>query len=372
MPNSRLPNWSSFIQPSLEHLITLSDDVGVIQHATEDIPNRATGYCTDDVARALIVVYQALQLEPRNADALRLAPVYLSFLHDAQIADGRFHNFMGYDRQWLDCVGTHDSVGRALWALGFGMRYAPRATWRRLCKRLFNKGLSSLDWLQHPRSQAYAVIGLSHACHAALADIELPAYREALRKLASSSRERYEMTHDLEWEWFENTMTYDNARLPEAMLRAGAALDDGGLTAIGLRTFAFYCRVTIENGVFVPIGNEGWYARGGERARYSQQPLEAVSLLDAALAAYDATGDASFQATAQLGLEWYLGRNSRGIVMARGGGCLDGLNEMSVNLNMGAESTLAYLSSAYALAATIRADTIEGRAIVGTLSTSGE
>lgn len=372
MPNSRRPNWSSSIQPSLEHLITLSDDVGVIQHATEDIPNRATGYCTDDVARALIVVYQALRLEPRNAAAQRLAPTYLSFLHDAQIADGRFHNFMGYDRQWLDSVGTHDSVGRALWALGFGMRYAPRATWRRLCKRLFNKGLASLDWLQYPRSQAYAIIGLSHACHAALADIELPAYREALRKLAASLREHYDTTHDREWEWFENTMTYDNARLPEAMLRAGTALDDGDLTAIGLRTFAFYCRITIENGVFVPIGNEGWYPRGGERARYSQQPLEAVSLLDAALAGYDATGDASFQATAQLGLEWYLGRNSRGIVMARGGGCLDGLNETSVNLNMGAESTLAYLSSAYALGATTARENVEGRAIVGTLSTSGE
>src|SRR5581483_8838269 len=165
---------------------------------------------------------------------------------------------------------------------------------------------------------------------------------------------------------------YDNARLPEAMLRAGTALDDGRLTAIGLRTFAFYCRVTIENGTYVPIGNEGWYSRGGTRPRYSQQPLEAVSLVDAALAAYDATGDASFQATAQQGLEWYLGRNSRGIVMARGGGCLDGLNESSVNLNMGAESTLAYLSAAYALDQTNAETNLEGRAIVGTLSTSGE
>ncbi len=338
----------------------------------EDIPNRATGYCTDDVARALIVVYQKLLLEPRDADALRLAPVYLAFLQDAQLPDGRFHNFMGYDRQWLDCVGTHDSVGRALWALGFGMRYAPRATWRRLCKRLFNKGLNSIDWLQYARAQSYAIIGLSHACHASIADIELPAYSEALRKLAGALKQRFETTCAPDWEWFEGVMTYDNARLPEAMVRAGAALGDENLKAIGLRSLAFYQRVTIEDGVFVPIGNEGWYHRGGPRARYSQQPLEAVSLVDAALAAYDATGDAAFRATAQQGLDWYLGGNSRAIAMANGGGCLDGLNENSVNLNMGAESTLAYLSAAYSLAAIPGAKEGTGRAIIGALSTGGE
>ncbi len=363
------------IQPSLDHLITLSDDVGVIQHATEDIPNRATGYCTDDVARALIVVYQKLAIDPRDAEALRLAPIYLAFLQDAQLPDGRFHNFMGYDRQWLDCVGTHDSVGRALWALGFGMRYAPRATWRRLCKRLFNKGLNSLGWLQYARSQSYAIIGLSHACHASIADIELPAYSEALRKLAGALKARFEATCGTDWEWFEDVMTYDNARLPEAMVRAGLALGDRELQGIGRRSLAFYQRVTIEDGVFVPIGNEGWYPRGGPRARYSQQPLEAVSLVDAALAAHEASEDSAFVGTAQMGLDWYLGRNTRGIAMANSGGCLDGLNETSVNLNMGAESTLAYLSAAYSLALLRQAQDErhgKGRAIIGALSTGGE
>ncbi len=353
--------------------------MGVIQHATEDIPNRATGYCTDDVARALIVVYQKIAIDSRDAQALRLAPIYLSFLHGAQLRAGRFHNFMGYDRQWLDDVGTHDSVGRALWALGYGMRHAPRATWRRLCKRLFNKGLSALDWLEYPRSQAYAIIGLSHACHATLADIELPTYCDALRKLANSMKACFLETHDTRWKWFENVMTYDSARFSEALLRAGDVLQDDELTAIGLRTFAFYARVTVENGVFVPIGNEGWYPRGGQRARYSQQPLEAVSLVDAALAAYDATGDAAFQATAQIGLEWYYGRNSRGIVMARGGGCLDGLNESSVNLNMGAESTLAFLSAAYSCHGALSGchpeeskdpEATKGRIISGSISSS--
>lgn len=343
--------------------------MGVIQHATEDIPNRSTGYCTDDVARAFIVVLQKLGIDKRDADAARLAPIYLSFLYNAQLPDGRFHNFMGYDRQWLDCVGTHDSVGRALWALGYGMRYAPRATWRRLCKRLFNKGLNAIDWLYHSRAQAYAIIGLSHACHASIADIELPAYADALRKLANALKERFLETHATSWEWFENIMTYDNARLPEAMMRAGMALKDDDLTAIGLHSFAFYERVTVENGIFVPIGNEGWYPRGGQRARYSQQPLEAVSLVDAALAAYEATGDASYRAAAQIGLDWYYGRNSRGIVMAHDGGCLDGLNESSVNLNMGAESTLAFLSAAYSCHPEASEGSAKGSAIVGTVRT---
>ncbi|HEY9181247.1 MAG TPA: hypothetical protein VIO32_11050 [Candidatus Baltobacteraceae bacterium] len=351
MRNWRRRNWSSSILPELTHLITLTDDVGVIQHAVEDIPNRSTGYCTDDVSRAFMVVLAKLDIDPADAMAQRMAAVYLAFLHDAQIDDGRFHNFMSYERTWLDAVGTHDSIGRALWSLGYGMRFAQRGAWRRVSKKLFDKGLQSLDWLQWPRAQAYAAIGLSHACESSVADGQIPQYRALLRTLADQLKERYLEAHAADWQWFENLMTYDNARLPEAVMRAGMTLRDDELVAIGLRTFEFYTSVTIENGVYVPIGNEGWYHRGGTRPRYCQQPLEAVSLIDAALVAFEATGDPAFNATAQIGLDWYHGRNSRGIVMARNGGCLDGLNESSVNMNMGAESTLAYLAGAYALAA---------------------
>lgn len=356
----RRNHWSLFILhslegvrslPTLEHLISLSDDVGVIQHAVEDVPNRSTGYCTDDVSRAFMVVLAKLEVDPTDAAADRLASTYLSFLHDAQLDDGRFHNFMGFDRAWLDAVGTHDSVGRALWALGYGMRYAPRSSWRRISQKIFQKGLRSLDWLSYPRSQAYAMIGLAHACESSVAEDHLPEYRRLLRTLAESLKQKYLDVRDADWQWFENILTYDNARLPEAMIRAGLALRDDELITIGLRAFKFYERVTIEGGIFVPVGNAGWYPRGGVKPKYEQQPLEAVALVDAALAAYDATGDPAYRSTAQLGLDWYYGRNSRGIVMARNGGCLDGLNETTVNMNMGAESTLAYLATAYALAA---------------------
>lgn len=337
--------------PTLEHMIALSDDTGIIQHAVEDIPNRSTGYCTDDVSRGFMVALAKLEIDPHNVAAKRLASTYLSFLHDAQLDCGRFHNFMSYDRVWLDAIGTHDSVGRALWSLGYGMRYAGRESWRRVSKTLFDRGLNAFDWLTYNRSKAYAMIGLAHALAAGPDEAPSGRYAGILRSLADDLKAQYLSARDADWQWFEDRMTYDNARLCEAMLRAGLALRDDEIIAIGLRTFAFYEQTTMENGVFVPIGNTGWYRRGGERARYAQQPLEAVSMVDASLAAHEATGDPAFTATAQAGLDWYYGHNSRGVSMVRGGGCADGLEHDSINLNMGAESTLSFLAAAYALAA---------------------
>ncbi|HJT37360.1 MAG TPA: glycosyl transferase family 1, partial [Actinomycetota bacterium] len=147
--------------PSLEHLAALSDDVGIIQHASETVPNRSTGYCTDDVARAFMVVLAALQRDPRDEVAARFASVYLAFLEHAQLDDGRFHNFMAYDRTWLDDVGTQDSCGRATWALGYGVRYAPAEPWRRLCRTLFDRALGAIDSFGFLRPRAYAALGLA-------------------------------------------------------------------------------------------------------------------------------------------------------------------------------------------------------------------
>ena len=333
--------------PGLDHLVTLSDDVGVIQHAVEDIPNRSTGYCTDDVARAFIVAVARLRLVPDDKAAERIASTSLSFLHDAQLEDGRFHNFMSHARNWLDEVGTPDSIGRAIWALGYGMRYASKDSWRRQCARMVERALPAVDDLHYLRSRAYAALGLTHAL-AAVPDFH--AARIALTAIASGLRAAYLATRGENWDWFEPLMTYDNARLPEALIRIGMALHDDESIAVGLRTFAFYSKTTVENGIYVPIGNDGWYVRGGPRARYAQQPLEATALIDAAHAAFDATGDPAYAALARVGLEWFYGRNSRTMLLARGGGCCDGLDESGVNLNMGAESTLAFLAAAYSLA----------------------
>jgi hypothetical protein len=331
--------------PTLAHLAVLSDDTGVIQHAVESVPNRATGYCTDDVARALVVVLQWLQLAPRDEFATRLVSTYLSFLESAQLADGRFHNFMSYERAWLDEVGTQDSCGRALWALGYAIRHAPNEAWRRLSKSLFDRGLAAIDWFAFLRPRAYTILGLVHA-----QQTHAEAYAKALRHLGAELVGAYDRERTADWTWFEREMTYDNARLPEALIRAGRALSDEVFSGAGLATLAFYERTTILDRIFVPIGNEGWYHRGGPRARYAQQPLEASALVDAELAAYDATADAGRLSNAELALAWYYGKNSRGVVMAHGGGCYDGLEEHSVNRNMGAESTLALLAGSYTMA----------------------
>jgi hypothetical protein len=329
----------------LEHLAVLSDNTGVIQHANESVPNRSTGYCTDDVARAFLVVLARLRLAPRDELAMRMASTYLSFLESAQLEDGRFHNFMSYERNWLDDVGTQDSCGRALWSLGYGMRYAPTQAWRRVCRALFERGLSSIDGFEYVHPRAYAMLGLSHA-HSALRE---PGYAAAMRYLGDSLLTSFESERSGDWPWFTPVMTYDNARLPEALIRAGAGLSDARYGDVGLSTLSFYERVTLETGIFIPIGNRGWYERGGTRAIYAQQPLEAFSLIDAELAAFDATGDSEHFANAELGLAWYYCKNTRSETMAHGGGCYDGLDEHAINRNMGAESTLALLAGAYAM-----------------------
>lgn len=333
-------------QRPLDHLATLSDDVGVIQHAVENVPNRSTGYCTDDVARALIVVLARLRIVPGDEQARKLASIYLAFLADAQREDGRFHNFMSYDRRWLDDVGTNDSNGRALWGLGYAIRYAGDDAWRRVAQRLFRRGLAAVEWLEYPHAEAFAMLGLAHAAEAGTRRT----YAAALRALAERSLERLKTASRGEWRWFEEQMTYDVAKLPEALLRAGDTLGSANFTDGGLSALSFYEGVAFEDGVFVPIGNRGWFRRGGERARYDQQPLEAAAMVDAELAAFDATGDARHRAAARTAMGWYEGRNSEGIVMEHGGGCYDGLSEGAANRNMGAESTLALLGAAYAFA----------------------
>jgi hypothetical protein len=328
--------------PPLDHVRTLTDDVGIIQHARENVPDRSTGYCTDDVARALIVMFMRLQ-HVADDEALRLAATYLAFLYDARLADGRFHNFMSYGRTWLDEVGTHDSCGRAMWSLGYAARFAPRETWRRVSAQLLDRTLACVDWLEYARAQSYAMLGIAHALHADAT----PARRSALKSLAQSLAARYEREHDRSWEWFEPQMTYDNARLPEALLRAGLALEDHRLLAIGRSTLQFLERTVFEDGIFVPIGNDGWFRRGGPRARFAQQPLEAAAMVDAEVAAFDAFGNPAHRTLAESAAAWYDGKNLLGVAMAHGGGCYDGLEADGPNVNMGAESTLAYLAAVH-------------------------
>ena len=334
--------------PVLDHLQAMTDDVGILQHATLDIPNRSCGYCTDDVGRALIVACEAAARTPADRDAARLVMTYLAYLHDAQLLDGWFHNFMGYDRRWQDQGGSQDAVGRAIWGLGVAERIAPRDTWRLTASVMRRRALRTIERMEHLRPRAYAALGFVQAL-AARPDDEL-VLRRALDDSVRTIADAYDAYRAPDWEWCEDVMTYDNARLPEALLRAGAALDEPRYVATGLAMLRFYTSVVIDDGMFAPVGSAGWYPRGGTKARFGQQPLEAAAFVDAALVAHDVTGDRTWRSAAEIAHDWYLGANVHGIVLAASGGCRDGLDEGGVNPNQGAESTLCYLMSAMALA----------------------
>ncbi|HVA36907.1 MAG TPA: hypothetical protein VNJ51_04775 [Candidatus Dormibacteraeota bacterium] len=321
--------------PRLDHLLNLTDDCGVIQHATYDVPHLETGYCVDDVARAFIVGVRL--------GVAKIAVRSLSFLQHAQLGDGRFHNFMAYDRRWLDEVGSEDAFGRAVWALGWGRAAAPEPGWRSLSGTLFERALPNVESLMHLRAKAYAGLGLAKALSAEPGDGHA---RRALAAVVGSLVEARKRAGDDEWRWFEPMMTYANARLPEALLRGGAALGDQAAVAVGRETLAFLEEVTIREGMFVPIGNRGWYRRGGERALYAQQPIEAAAMVEAELAAYELTKDERHLRAAGIAFDWFFGHNAHGAVMVRGGGCRDGLEPECVSANMGAESTLEYLMAA--------------------------
>lgn len=339
---------SAYRWPALDHLLAMTDDVGILQHATLDVPNRSCGYCTDDVGRALIVASEAAARFPRDRDAARLMTTYLSYLHDAQLPDGWFHNFMGYDRRWQDRSGTPDAVGRAIWGLGYAERRAPRESWRTFAGTLRRRALPDVARMEYVRSNAYALLGLVQSL-AARPDDELE-LRAVVDGAARAIADAYDAHRSRDWEWCEDVMTYDNARLPEALMRAGEALGEQRYVRTGLTMLSFYADVTTEDGVFQPVGSAGWYPRGGVKARYGQQPLDAAAMVDASLVAHDLTGDPAWFNAAEVAHGWFLGANVHGIALASEGGCCDGLDEAGVNRNQGAESTLCYLMSAIALA----------------------
>jgi hypothetical protein len=333
-------------RPVLDHLVTMTDDVGMFQHARFDIPNRSFGYCTDDVARALIVAVEATRDRATEQIGAKLVTTYLAFLFDAQLPDGWFHNFMGYDRRWQDHRGTHDSFGRAVWALGHCIARAPRDAWRRVAREQLDAALPHVGGLPHLRSLAYCALGLAAVATYEPGDVRIT---DALRAAVAPISAAYRAASTPDWRWCEDTMTYDNGRLCEALIRASVVLGDHALLREGIEMLEFYAGVALEDGMFVPIGNDGWYPRGGPRARFGQQPLEAAALVSAALAAHATTGDERYRALAGIAGDWYFGRNTHHFLMVTNGGCRDGIDAGGVSPNMGAESTLAYLMSALAL-----------------------
>ncbi|MFW6060716.1 MAG: Gfo/Idh/MocA family oxidoreductase [Phycisphaeraceae bacterium] len=333
----------------LRQLLRLTDDTGIFQHATHLLPDPSHGYCTDDNARALIAAVLHAELRGYDEHTVPLQR-YLAFVAYAFNPDnGRFRNFMSYDRRWLEEAGSEDSHGRALWALGVTVQRTPDTPVRDFADQLLHKGLSAVRaQLNHLRPWAFALLGLN-AYLQARDDDHVRALRD---DLAEKLYQQWRAHASDDWPWWEDILTWGNARLPHAMLLAGQGMGHRGMIDAALRALQWCLDIqTAPDGHLSIIGNDGWYVRGGKKAQFDQQPLEAYAFVDACIAAAEITDDPQWAQHAWRCFEWFRGRNDVGAPLYHDetGGCQDGLSAHGPNQNQGAESSLAYLLSVLAL-----------------------
>jgi glycosyltransferase involved in cell wall biosynthesis len=330
----------------LNHLLRMADSTGVFQHANFSVPNFSEGYCTDDNARAFIlaVLLGELGEEPEHLRTIATTcAAFLQYAFDTKTL--RFHNQMSFDRHWLDNPGSEDSHGRALWALGIGVGRSPFRSFQMMAGQLFARALPALTEFTSPRAWAFGLIGIHEYLRRLSGDSLVTQTRDTLTCRLMGLFER-NATPD--WGWFEQDLAYDNAKLAHALILSGRATGQPEVFECGLRALRWLNEVQLsENGHFRPIGSNGFYRRGGARANFDQQPIEAQAMVSACLDAYRATSDFWWYEQAQRAFDWFLGWNDLGLELYSpdSGGCRDGLHVDRVNGNQGAESTLAFLLS---------------------------
>ncbi|MDB5695108.1 MAG: glycosyl transferase family 1 [Sphingomonas bacterium] len=328
------------LRPDMAAVERMSDATGMLQHSIYSVPDRRHGYCIDDNARALMLMMAVPDADPVWRD--KWTTIYASFLQYAWNADARrYRNFMRFDRTWCEDVGSEDSNGRTLWALGVTARDAREVKHRDWATLLFDETASLALDLQSLRAQAFAMLGAA-AMLEARPGHELSL--SILRRFPDAHMAMLEETRRPEWQWFEIVLAYDNARLPQGLIAAGRALDRPELIACGVATLQWICdKQTSPEGRFRAVGTESFHRPYAEPLKFDQQPLEAQATVDACVEAFRATGDRHWVAEAQRAYGWFLGSNDLDLPLASSddGGCFDGLMPTGLNRNQGAESILA-------------------------------
>ena len=332
-------------EPSLEHLKKLTDDTGLFQHASFTIPNRKFGYCTDDNARAVVVManYYAQYPDP---EVIRLFDTYLSFIMHSQNIDGTVRNQMNFDKTWQKEEPSNDALGRTLWALGAVMAKPPSPLYLPSIKDCFDRSVRHISKL-YSRGQAYSILGMSDYLN------QFPGASDIKRHLiAAADRlvEFYENNATPQWQWFEKKLTYDNAVLPCALFIAAHNFGDKYLD-VAEKTCQFLLEKTFNGSHFSFVGCNGWYEQGKTKAQFDQQPIEAAGTIIMLRAAYDATGNKKYLTLQRKTFDWFLGENDLHVPLYnfRTKGCHDGLTPGGVNDNQGAESLLSFLMSLLAI-----------------------
>jgi len=358
---------------SIAHLRRMTDDTGILQHAVHAVPNRHHGYCTDDNARALVAALMHYDLT-KDDSALALADRYLSFIHHAFNPERRrFRNFMSYDRRWLEEIGSEDVHGRTVWALGSAVMLAPNDAILSLSIRMFHEAIQVPETFTSPRAWAFALVGL----HAYLTRFggDTPA-RRIRELLAERLLAQFKANASADWPWCEDVLTYDNAKLPHALILAGKESGNREMLAQGLLSLEWLVKLQVmDSGRVSLIGNLGWLDRKGKRARFDQQPVEAMALAEACAQAYRVTGEEAWFDRARAFLDWFTGNNDTGASLYdyQTGGCRDGLSADGPNLNQGAESTLAWLIALLTVMDLHRARTVaeDGQGAIPAVSGNG-
>ena len=330
----------------LDHLKSLTDDTGILQHATFTIPDRFHGYCTDDNARALMVVAIARKyLLTNGAYFDSLSGLYLSFLQYAfNNKKNRFRNFMSYSRHWTEEVGSEDSNGRALWALGKAVNHLDNSGQMAMSTTLFNKAIKAAEHFKSPRAIAFTLVGIHAYLHKFAGDSEVRRIREIV---ANRLFDQFKSYASEDWLWLESSLNYANGKLPHALILSGQWMQRNDMTDMGLKSLKWLLSIQTEDEHFVPIGNAGWYKKDGSKARFDQQPIEANAMIEACVEAFNVTRDKMWIDNAVMCFNWFLGLNDLNMPLydPKTGGCRDGLMADGINQNEGAESSLAWLLS---------------------------
>jgi glycosyltransferase involved in cell wall biosynthesis len=333
---------SSLPELRLDHLIRMTDDTGVIQHANYSVPARITGYCVDDNARALIVALQADRVsgDPR---AKSLVTTYLSYLHYAQSDSGDFKNLMSYDRTLASGPGSEDCLGRAIWALGATVQLATDDGCRLLARTMLDRALPRSMELG-PRGTASSILGLAALI---AADPLADGARKSLSVMAGKLVDRYQREATAEWRWFEPTLTYDNATLPLALFKAFSVTGERASLRVARESLEFLEGLCFSDGHLTLVGNAGWHSRGGKMPIADEQAIDAAAFVLAFRGAFLATGDHHYLRRLRESFAWFLGVNrlATSLYDSVTAGCRDGLGASQANQNQGAESTICFLLS---------------------------
>ncbi len=338
---------------TLEHVAAMTDDTGMLQHAIFSIPRYDEGYCLDDNARALLLMTLLEEAGTDDPVVVRAFGLrYLAFVNHAfNRATGRFRNFLSYARQWLEPHGSEDSHGRALWALGAIIGRAGDPGRQSLAGELFHAALPAVSGFTSPRAWAYALLGIDEYLKAFQGDSTAEARRE---ELAGRLFGLFERTSRRDWPWFEDSVTYCNGRLSQALIVSGDRMHRTDMVEAGMRSLDWLLAVqSSPDRQFAAIGSSGFYTRGAAPATFDQQPVEACAMVSACLDAYRVHGDGRWLVQARWAFNWFLGENhlQHWLFDPSTGGCRDGLHADRPNQNQGAEATLSFLLALHELRA---------------------